>query len=88
VALKHRYRDHIIGARRDVRLVHLEGRYDLIARRMAQRPHHYMPVTLLESQFHALEPLAADENPLVMSIESAPAEIVRHIVTALGLQAT
>jgi gluconokinase len=82
-ALKRRYRDRIIGARDDVRLVHLQGEYEIIARRMAERPHHYMPVSLLRSQFDALEPPAPEEASLVMPVAAPPGEIVERIVASL-----
>ncbi|APV51687.1 gluconate kinase [Betaproteobacteria bacterium GR16-43] len=82
-ALKRRYRDRIIGARDDVRLVYLEGSYEVIARRMAERPHHYMPVSLLRSQFEALEPPAPEEGPLVMPVAAPPGEIIERIVATL-----
>ena len=83
-ALKRRYRDVIAGGRADVRLVYLAGDYGLIAQRMAKRAHHYMPVSLLKSQFEALEPPAGDENALVLPIERAPEEIVEAIVASLA----
>jgi len=78
-ALRKRYRTRIIGDRKGVRLVHLDGSYELIAARMAERPHHYMPVALLRSQFEALERPGPDENPLVLPIDLPPAEIVGRI---------
>jgi gluconokinase len=66
-ALKRRYRDALIGKRADVRLVYLEGDETLIARRIATRHEHFMPPSLLHSQFDALEP-GPDENPIIVSI--------------------
>jgi len=85
-ALKRVYRDILIGDRRDVRLVFLKGDRDLIARRIAARADHFMPSTLLESQFAALELPQADERPIVASIVPHPREIVEAIVTELGIQ--
>src|SRR6185295_1100941 len=48
-ALKRRYRDVLVGERRDVRLVYLKGEEALIARRIAARHGHFMPATLLHS---------------------------------------
>ena len=84
-ALKRRYRQIIVGQRPDVRLVYLKGDYDLIARRMAARAHHYMPVGLLQSQFEALEEPGPDESAIVMPIESRPEDIVTDIIAALRL---
>ena len=86
-ALKRRYREIIVGDRRDVRLVYLKGSYDLIAGRIKARAHHYMPVALLQSQFDALEEPAAEENAIVIAIESPPEAIVEEIITALRWKA-
>jgi carbohydrate kinase (thermoresistant glucokinase family) len=82
-ALKRRYRDVLIGARSDVRLVYLQGSESLIASRIAARPDHFMPSQLLHSQFETLEAPGPDENPIVVSIEPTPSEIVERIVSAL-----
>jgi gluconokinase len=84
-ALKRAYRDILIGERRDVRLVFLKGDRDLIARRVAARADHFMPTTLLDSQFAALEEPQADERPIVVSIVPHPREIVDAIVGQLGV---
>jgi gluconokinase len=86
-ALKRRYRDVLIGERRDVRLVYLKGDEALIARRIATRHEHFMPRSLLHSQFEALEEPGPDENPVTVSIESAPREIVARILSSLHLPA-
>ena len=84
-ALKRAYRDILIGARRDVRLVFLKGDSELIARRIAARDDHFMPASLLESQFAALEEPAADERPVTISIEPHPRDIVDSIIAKLGI---
>ncbi len=84
-ALKRRYRDVLIGDRADVRLVYLKGDETLIARRLATRHEHFMPRSLLHSQFEALEEPGADENPIIVSIEPPPREIVAQILSALNL---
>jgi gluconokinase len=85
-ALKRAYRDIMIGERRDVRLVFLKGDRDLIARRIAARDDHFMPASLLDSQFAALEEPSPDERPIVVSIAPHPREIVDDIVAKLGLE--
>lgn len=61
-ALRRVYRDRIrAGAGGPVRFVHLVGSRDVIAARMAARTGHYMPPTLLDSQFATLEPPGPDE---------------------------
>jgi gluconokinase len=81
--LKRRYRDVLIGDRTDVRLVYLKGNEELIARRIATRHEHFMPPSLLHSQFASLEEPVADENPITISIEPRPSEIVAQILLAL-----
>jgi gluconokinase len=84
-ALKRRYRDILIGDRVDVRLVYLKGDEELIARRIATRHEHFMPRSLLHSQFEALEEPGPDENPVIVSVEPRPQEIVAQILSALNL---
>jgi gluconokinase len=84
-ALKRRYRDVLIGNRRDVRLIYLKGDETLIARRIATRHEHFMPRSLLHSQFEALEEPGPDEAPVIVSIEPAPRIIVTRILSALNM---
>src|SRR4030088_825085 len=84
-ALKRRYRIILIGDRADVRLVYLKGDETLIARRIATRHEHFMPRSLLHSQFDAIEEPGTDENPVVISIKPEPREIVAQILSALRL---
>jgi gluconokinase len=84
-ALKRRYRAILIGDRPDVRLVYLEGDASLIARRIATRHEHFMPASLLASQFEALEEPGPDEHPIIVSIEPSPREIAAEIIAKLGL---
>jgi gluconokinase len=83
-ALKRAYRDILVGERTDVRIVYLKGEQDLIARRLAARDGHFMPPSLLDSQFAALEEPQPDEHPIVVSIVPHPREIVEEIVKRLG----
>ena len=66
-ALKQAYRDRISRAG-DVRFVHLAGDHDTIAARLAARKHHYMPPSLLASQFATLE---APADALVVDVRDA-----------------
>jgi gluconokinase len=84
-ALKRAYRDILVGQRHDVRIIYLKGDRDLIARRIAARADHFMPPTLLDSQFEALEEPKADERPIVVSIVPHPREIVETIVRKLHI---
>jgi gluconate kinase len=55
---------------------------------MAERHGHFMPGSLLQSQFKTLEEPGADENPIVVSIEPPPDEIVDSILSAMNVGVT
>lgn len=82
-ALKRAYREILIGSRRDVVLVYLQGSQALIAERLAARRGHFMPPGLLDSQFRTLEPPGPDEHPIVASIAAEPTMIVDDIIDQL-----
>jgi gluconokinase len=82
-ALKRRYRTVIVGNRPDVRLIYLKGDKELIGRRIAARHEHFMPPSLLDSQFEALEEPGPDEHAIVASIEPRPREITARILEVL-----
>ena len=82
-ALKRSYRNIIIGNRTDVILVYLKGSRLLVIQRMIARHGHFMPVTLLDSQFATLEEPTPDEHPITVDIASTPAVIVDQIVGRL-----
>lgn len=80
-ALRRAYRDCLVGrAAEPILFVHLHGERELIAARIARRQHHYMPASLLDSQFEALEVPAEDENALVVSIDAPVPQIVEAIL--------
>ncbi|TGQ19973.1 gluconokinase, partial [Mesorhizobium sp. M00.F.Ca.ET.216.01.1.1] len=61
-ALKRAYRDFITErAGAPVLFVYLEGSRELISRRMHERTGHFMPTSLLDSQFATLEVPGKDE---------------------------
>jgi gluconokinase len=68
-ALKHRYRDQLRRHCPDVEFLHLSGTPEVIGRRQASRPGHFMPATLLASQFATLEPLTPDERGLAIDVD-------------------
>lgn len=84
-ALKRAYRDVLAAGHDDVRIVYLRGDRDLIARRFSLRHHHFMPATLIDSQFAALEEPTADEHAAVVSIDAHPRDIVEAAVKQLGI---
>jgi len=84
-ALKARYRQALADRLPGLAFAHLNGSEALIATRLAQRQHRYMPATLLRSQFEALEtprdawsididqPLAGVVETLAQRLQHSPA---------------
>lgn len=69
-ALKRRYRDRIReSAGTPVTFLYLQGEKSLIAERMGRRTGHFMPATLLDSQFQALEPPEPGERAITVRID-------------------
>jgi carbohydrate kinase (thermoresistant glucokinase family) len=85
-ALKHAYRAAILSAEPRARFVDLEGSRDLLASRMAHRGGHFMPPSLLDSQLATLEPLAANEPGVTVSLDSLakPPELAAQAAAALS----
>jgi gluconokinase len=84
-ALKRAYRQVLLGGRPDVRLVYLQGDIELIGARMRRRRDHFMPPTLLRSQFDTLEPPTADEWPIVVPVELSPRHIIERICAHMAV---
>lgn len=83
-ALKRRYRDLIrTAAGEAVTFIHLSGSKDLIAGRMSRRSGHFMPGSLLDSQFAALEPPDPGEKTVTVSIDQPLQAIVAEIAGAI-----
>jgi carbohydrate kinase (thermoresistant glucokinase family) len=82
-ALKRSYRDIIIGDRQEVRLVYHKGSRELIGRRVAARHGHFMPASLLDSQFATLEEPGPGEHPITVDVGPPPEQIADEIVRQL-----
>lgn len=85
-ALKRRYRDRLrdsVGA--PAAFVMLRADKEELARRVASRPDHYMPVSLLESQLDALEVPDADEPALILDAHRPPDDLCRSASDWLSL---
>lgn len=87
-ALRRIYREHITSQTGEqVLFVHLDGSRELIGERMAARDGHFMPTSLLDSQFATLEVPGPDENAVSIDISGSTAEVVRQICRHLGERA-
>ena len=79
-ALKRRYRDQLRAHSADVEFLHLAGSQEVIGRRQASRPGHFMPAALLASQFDTLEPLEPDERGVAIDVNQDIDSIIESFV--------
>lgn len=80
-ALKRSYRDILRHSAPTVSFVHLAGDAEVIRRRVADRPGHFMPASLVASQFEILEPLGPDEHGIVLDFGRPVDELVEAYLT-------
>ncbi|MER9685487.1 MULTISPECIES: gluconokinase [unclassified Mesorhizobium] len=83
-ALKRSYRDRLRGFRRDIDFIYLKIDPATAKQRVANRKGHFMPASLVESQFAILEPPGADERALTADATLPVAEIVTAVASLLA----
>ena len=83
-ALKRSYRDILRGgAPHDATFfLHLDLPYDVLLDRMEKRE-HFMPPSLLQSQFDTLQPLAEDEHGVELDQDEPLGDVVERAVRAV-----
>ena len=79
-ALKRAYRDLLRAEARPLQFIYLKGEPALIAQRLAGRSGHFMPASLLESQFATLEEPAPNEHAWICDIRRTPEELIAELV--------
>jgi gluconokinase len=79
-ALKRRYRDQLRGAVPGLGFVFLDLPREAAAARVASRPGHFMPVTLVDSQFADLEPPAGEAGVVTVDATQPVALIVAEAI--------
>jgi gluconokinase len=84
-ALKRVYRMRLLQNRPDMRLIYLKGSKSLIADRMSRRRNHFMPPTLLDSQFATLEEPRGAERAIVVNVAMPPNRVLERILTMTRL---
>ncbi len=87
-ALKRKYRDQLRRHCPGAQFLHLHGTPDVVGKRQASRPGHFMPASLLASQFETLEPLGPDEHGLVIDVDQSIDSIVEIYVASTDAHAT
>lgn len=84
-ALRRVYRDRLRTAPGRTLFLHLHGPEPVLAERLTARPGHFMPPALLPSQLATLEPLAPDEDGVVLDISASVPELVEQAISRLGI---
>lgn len=84
-ALKRSYRDVLrAGVPADsVFFVHLAAPFSVLRARMESRE-HFMPASLLQSQFDTLEPLGPDELGAVFDVSQPVEDVLAQIIETIG----
>jgi gluconokinase len=83
-ALKRSYRDLLREYEPTLFFVFLDGSIEQVRERLERRHHHFMPTSLLSSQFAILEPLEPDERGVRIDIQLSRNEQVDEIARALS----
>jgi gluconokinase len=83
-ALKKRYRDQLRAAASGLRFVFLDLTETAARERVAQRPAHLFPPTLVASQFAALERPDDEAGVLRVDATRAPDELLHEVLQWLG----
>ena len=85
-ALKRIYRDRLRRSEPSIVFVHLVISREEAFKRVANRQGHYMPASLVDSQFATLEPPAADEKAFSINAERPVEEIVAAVMEFLAVE--
>ena len=83
-ALRRRYRDILRAGHDDVDFVFLDADQAVIQRRLDARHGHFMPPSLLDSQFATLEKPGPDERAIVVDACQPPDAIVETVLQQLA----
>jgi gluconokinase len=86
-ALKRSYRDVLRGAAPTF-FVHLHAPFEVLQDRMQLRSKHFMPTSLLRSQFDTLEALDDDEPGAVVDVSPPIDEVVEEALNAVRVHYT
>ena len=81
-ALRRLYRDWLRQGHPDLFFVHLHTDYDVLLDRMQKRE-HFMPPSLLQSQFDTLEMLEDDEAGVVVDVRMSIDEVLGEALAGI-----
>ncbi len=85
-ALKKTYRQRLCDTLADSWFVYLDGSRELITRRQSARRDHFMPSSLIASQFGALEVPVDEANVIHVSIDQSVDRVVAEALRKLHEQ--
>ena len=83
-ALRRAYRDRLRAGHGDLLFLHLSGAPEVIAARQAARQGHFMPPSLMASQFATLEDTVAEPDAVTVSVKASPDEVVNAAMAAIS----
>ena len=84
-ALKRAYRDRLrAAAGPSLRFLFLKGDKDMMRARVAARKNHYMPASLIDSQFATLEPPQGEGDVVTLDAGKDVARLTEEAVKRLG----
>lgn len=86
-ALKRSYRDQLRAACPGIVFIHLAGDQHIVTHRVTARPDHFMPPSLVTSQYQALEPLQDDETGITLDFDQSVDDLVHAARQWLGTAA-
>src|SRR5919109_820739 len=87
-ALRRAYRDLLRECAPSVGFVHLHGEPEVVRRRVAGPPGHFMPASLVDSQMQSLEPLQPDQRGIVLDLDAPLDELVDAYLAAASRPVT
>jgi gluconokinase len=83
-ALRRAYRDALRDHAADLWFLHCSGSPEVIGDRIARRTHHFMPTSLLASQFETLEPPGSDERAVSEDVSQLPDAMVADFLAVVA----
>lgn len=78
-ALRRTYRDALRAHAPGTRFVYLAGSIEVVSERVTARSDHFMPASLVTSQFALLEPLDDDEDGITLPLDWPVDRLLDHI---------
>lgn len=75
-ALRRMYRDILREGPPNLAVIHLDGPIEVVAERLAGRKGHFMPPSLLQSQYDTLEQLEPDELGIRIDLREPPDQLI------------